>query len=519
MANNEKYGVSTAEYAERRDDYNLPGTGETTEKMSAGTYLATRFSTLKPPMDKVENPFTLLKSLSTKQWMFWLVAFLAWTWDAFDFFTVSLTVSQLAAQFTTPERVISTTDITWGITLVLMFRSVGAIIFGVAADRYGRKWPFIVNNILFIVLELGTGFCQTYNQFLAVRALFGVAMGGLYGNAAATALEDCPERARGLLSGMLQQGYAFGYLLATAFARAFVGETRWRPLFWFGSAVPVLIIIFRLFLGETDTFLERQRVRQAGDSVGKTFIAEGRVAIKRHWMLLIYLVLLMAGFNFMSHGSQDLYPTMLKNQYSFNANQVTVTQVVANLGAICGGTTIGYFSQMFGRRFSIIVVCIVGGALLYPYSFTGTNAVIAAAFFEQFCVQGAWGVIPIHLMELSPGAFRTFVVGTSYQLGNLVSSASSTIEATIGERFPLPAKGTTKRYQYGLVICIFMGCVYAYTILLTFLGPEFKGRSMAAAKDEDLAEATGRNGEHIAPLAEKRQGSNSNSDDDIERVS
>lgn len=158
---------------------------------------------------------------------------------------------------------------------------------------------------------------------------------------------------------------------------------------------------------------------------------------------------------------------MLQNQLSFNADQRTVTQVVANLGAMTGGTVVGFLSQTFGRRLSIIVICIIGGALLYPYTFVYSQNVIAAAFFQQFCVQGAWGVIPIHLMELSPGAFRTFVVGTSYQLGNLVSSASSTIEATIGERFPLPAKDGTPRYNYGKVICIFMGCVYAYVIILT----------------------------------------------------
>jgi len=200
------------------------------------------------------------------------------------------------------------------------------------------------------------------------------------------------------------------------------------------------------------------------------------------------MVLLMAGFNFMSHGSQDLYPTMLTNQYNFSADAVTVTQVVANLGAMTGGTVIGYCSSIVGRRFSIIGICILGGALLYPYTFVPNERIIAAAFFEQFCVQGAWGVIPIHLMELSPGSFRTFVVGTSYQLGNLVSSASSTIESTIGERFPLPPKGTTKRYEYGKVICIFMGCVYAYVILLTFVGPEYRGRSLEAADDEDLAD-------------------------------
>jgi SHS family lactate transporter-like MFS transporter len=218
------------------------------------------------------------------------------TWDAFDFFTVSLTVSDLAVTFGK-----TTTEITWGITLVLMFRSVGSAIFGIAADRYGRKWPFVVNNILFIALELGTGFCQDYKQFLACRALFGVAMGGLYGNAAATALEDCPEEARGLISGMLQQGYAFGYLLATAFARGLVNTTShgWRPLYWFGACPPVLIIIFRLCLPETDTYIERQLVRNERGSITSTFLTEGKVAVKKHWLLLCYLVLLMAGFNFM----------------------------------------------------------------------------------------------------------------------------------------------------------------------------------------------------------------------------
>jgi SHS family lactate transporter-like MFS transporter len=218
----------------------------------------------------------------------------------------------------------------------------------------------------------------------------------------------------------------------------------------------VLIIIFRLFLGETDAYIERQRIRATNDSVGKTFIKEGKVALRRHWKILLYMVLLMAGMNFMSHGSQDLYPTMLENQYGFDSNAVTVTQVVANLGAMCGGTTVGYLSQKLGRRFSLIYACIIGGALLYPYSFVGNERVAAAAFFEQFCVQGAWGVIPIHLMELSPGGYRTFVVGTSYQLGNLVSSASSTIEATIGQRFPLKPLvedgETIPRYEYGLVM-------------------------------------------------------------------
>jgi SHS family lactate transporter-like MFS transporter len=192
-----------------------------------------------------------------------------------------------------------------------------------------------------------------------------------------------------------------------------------------------------------------------------------------------------------SHGSQDLYPTLLENEYDFSFDARTVTQVVANLGALAGGATIGYLSQIFGRRLSIIVICIVGGAILYPYTFVSNHSVTAAAFFEQFCVQGAWGVIPIHLMELSPGSFRTFTVGTTYQLGNLASSASSTIEAKLGERFPLPPKHKVKRYEYGKVICIFLGCVFAYVIILTFLGPEKLGRNFDVYHDPDVAEVSG----------------------------
>ncbi|QKX59782.1 uncharacterized protein TRUGW13939_06924 [Talaromyces rugulosus] len=461
------------------------------EKMSVGRYLATRVTTLVPPMNKAPNPFKALMLLNKQQWLFFFIAFWGWTWDAFDFFSVSITVTPLAKYFDKENS-----DITWGITLVLMLRSVGAIIFGILSDRYGRKWPFVANNVLFIVLELGTGFCQTYNQFLACRALFGIAMGGLYGNIAATALEDCPEDARGIISGMLQQGYAFGYLLVTAFARGLVDTTShgWRPLYWFGACPPVLFIIFRLCLPETQAYRSREEVRKGlGGGVAGNFLSEGKVALKNHWLLLLYLVLLMTGFNFMSHGSQDLYPTLLENQYEFSANAVTVTQVVSNLGAMTGGTLCGWASQIFGRRFSIIVICIVGGALLYPYTFVSSHSIMAAAFFEQFCVQGAWGVIPIHLMELSPGPIRTFAVGTAYQLGNLVSSASSTIESTIGERFPLPPTASgSSRYDYGKVICIFMGCVYAYTIIITFFGPERLGRKFDAEHDEDLNEVAER---------------------------
>lgn len=270
-------------------------------------------------------------------------------------------------------------------------------------------------------------------------------------------------------------------------------------------------------LPETNTFLERQRVRESGSGVGHVFLREAKVGIRKYWLRLLYLILLMAGFNFMSHGSQDLYPQLLQNQLQFSANAVTVTQVVANLGAMTGGTIVGYISQSIGRRTSIIGASIVGGALLYPYCFVRDKSVIAAAFFEQAMVQGAWGVIPIHLMELAPASLRTFVVGTSYQVGNLVSSASSTIESTIGERFPLPPeKDGTKRYDYGKVMAIFMGCVYAYVIVLTFLGPEDLNRDMTVAHDKEITAVVGKGEVQRVIDGEQRQHSPVAGEKDIE---
>ncbi|KAK9456119.1 major facilitator superfamily domain-containing protein [Dipodascopsis uninucleata] len=436
-----------------------------------GPFLKTRISSLRPPRDvQVENPLIALRLLNKKQWLFFLVAFAGWTWDAFDFFTVSLIASRIAEDL---HRTVS--DITWGITLVLMLRSVGAVIFGLLSDRYGRKWPFIANSAMFIALEIGTGFVQTYPQFLAVRALFGVAMGGIYGNCAATALEDCPQSARGVISGMLQEGYAVGYLLAVVFNRALTYNTphTWRSLCWFGAGPPVLIILFRLCLPETDAYLLQKSSNET--KTRKEFLQTAKHSFKFYWHIMAYMVILMAGFNFMSHGSQDLYPTMLTVQLGFSANKNTVTMVIANLGASIGGVFFGHYSEFLGRRLAILIACVIGGALIYPWAFIRNNGIMAAVFFLQFMVQGAWGIIPIHLSELSPPALRAFIVGMAYQLGNLASSASSTIESTIGSRFPLGddnASGTVLKYNYGKVMAIFMGCVFVFVIIVTLLGPE-----------------------------------------------
>lgn len=179
---------------------------------------------------------------------------------------------------------------------------------------------------------------------------------------------------------------------------------------------------------------------------------------------------------------------MLRNKYNFDSTDITLIQVTANIGSVVGGTIAGYASQIFGRRFSIVLLCFLGAALLRPYTFTSGPSLYAAAFFEQFCVQGAWGVIPIHLIELSPPAFRTIVVGTSYQLGNLVSSASNSIETAIGERYPLPDRDGDKIYDYSLVICIFAACVYVFNIIVTSLGPERKGAAMGEYNEDEEIE-------------------------------
>ncbi|ODV95190.1 hypothetical protein PACTADRAFT_42788 [Pachysolen tannophilus NRRL Y-2460] len=448
-------------------------------------YLKTRFTELIPTVEEIKskrhlvNPFPPLKNMTWKQWSFFGVSFWSWTLDSFDYFAVSLNVSNLSKTFD-----VSTADITWGITLVLMLRSVGAIIFGVLSDRYGRKWPLISNLILLSILQIATGFVNTYKQFLGVRSLFGIAMGGLYGNVAATALEDAPSDARGILSGLLQEGYAFGYLLAVVFQRALADTTSkgWRSMFWFSAGVTLIFIVWRMLLPETNTYKRQKALSEKSGSASKIFIQQAKSSIKIYWLICIYLVILMAGFNFMSHGSQDLYPTLLDVQLGFSTDASTVTNSVANLGAFTGGIFIGYISEFIGRRLSIIICCILGGAMIYPWAFLTGSGINAGCFFLQFMVQGAWGVIPIHLSELAPAHFRSFIVGTSYQLGNLCSSASSTIEATIGERFPLYDSNGNKEngvYNYAKVMSIFMGCVFAFVLLVALFGPENKGANIA----------------------------------------
>ncbi|QPG73090.1 hypothetical protein FOA43_000395 [Brettanomyces nanus] len=461
-------------------------------------YLRTRLSTLlaipakaKNKKNKTLNPYEAIKAMNRHQWNLFSHGFLAWTVDSMDFFCVSVCVSDIAKDLNTGVQ-----NITWGITLVLMLRSIGAVIFGYCGDRWGRKWPLCVCYFLFVVLEIGTGFVTNLSQFLAIRSLFGIAMGGCYGLAAATALEDAPQVSRGFLSGIFLPGYSLGYVLATAFFRAFETTSfTWKALFWFSAGPPFLLLLWRLTFGELDYFKEMQeakrshnlRVKQvkesrelgeqtANDDEGLTeitFSSELKETFRTEWPLMIYLVLMLSGTNFMSHGSQDLFPTMLKKQAMLSRNALTITNVVVNLGGCVGGLFWGQISEFLGRRMTVLCCAIWGGAFLYPTFFKHTEQyIIPCGFLLQFAVMGAWGVIPVHLTELtSRSALRTMISGTAYQLGNLASSASSTIEAKIGAQFPLPSLGPDA-YDYGKVMCIFMGCVFGYLLIIMFFGPE-----------------------------------------------
>jgi SHS family lactate transporter-like MFS transporter len=319
---------------------------------------------------------------------------------------------------------------------------------------------------------------------------------GLIGPSAAIALEDLPPDARGLLSGVFEGGTATGNLLASTMYRALVPTTKhgWRSLYWFGAGPPLLIIIFRWWLPETNHFLmikaEREaRTRQKSDtetedakktSEFKTFIHDSAKSIKENWLLLLYMFLLMTGFNACVHGAADLYPTFLKNQVQLDAEHTAIISILGNLGACFGGITLGYISGFLGRRLTMICGCIVGAGILPAYILTRGMKLGACVFFQHFTTVGVWGPIPIHLVTLAPHTLRTLMVGLTYQLGNLASSPVATAESIYGEKYPLaPAADGTKRYDYGRAIAIFTAAGWAYMLLSLLLGPE-------ASQDEEM---------------------------------
>jgi SHS family lactate transporter-like MFS transporter len=390
-----------------------------------------------------------------------LAGFLGWTLDAFDFFILTLVLDDVATAFGR-----SRTEVAFAITATLAMRPVGAVIFGLMADRWGRRLPLMLNVVFYAIISVLCGLAPSYGAFLTLRMLFGIGMGGEWGVGASLALESASPRIRGLLSGLLQEGYAIGNLLAAVvfrtlypIANAHYPGNGWRVMFFIGGLPALLSLFIRARVKESEAWHEHR-------TDWRTY----RTSILRHWKRFLYLVLLMAMMNFMSHGTQDMYPTLLTT-LGYNRARIADITILSMIGAVLGGLVFGLYSDRSGRRRSMVSASVCG-LIVLPLWIAGFSpwTTIVGVFLMQFFVQGAWGVIPAHINELSPGAFRGFLPGFAYQLGVLCASSIPTLEAWLGEMF------TYRQSMGGLMIAVFIGA-----ILVISLGPEHHGVSFRKA--------------------------------------
>jgi len=403
----------------------------------------------------------LFKSLNPVQRKTFLACFLGWALDALDFFLLTFVLIPVAHDFGR-----SIPQVAFAITLTLMMRPVGAFIFGLLGDRFGRRIPLMADIIFYSLMELLTAFAPNFTVFLILRALFGIGMGGEWGLGASLAMESLPTQARGLFSGILQQGYAFGYLLAALVYWIIFPFFGWRGLFVAGALPAILVIYIRAHVPESPVW-ERHRSQKQGTPFSITRF------IKQHGTLFIYAVVLMTAFNYMSHGTQDLYATYLQKQRGFNADQTSKITIIYALGMICGGTLIGHFSQHWGRRRAIILSAICGMLLIPIWIFApATGLLILGGFLIQFMVQGAWGVVPVHLNELSPPEFRGTFPGLAYQLGNCAAAFAAQQQAWLAEHFRT-ANGNP---NYALTMALVESVVFLAIIILAAIGREERGK-------------------------------------------
>jgi SHS family lactate transporter-like MFS transporter len=403
----------------------------------------------------------LFKLLNRTERKTFLACFLGWALDAFDFFLLTFVLVPVAHEFgrTIPE-------VAFGITLTLMMRPLGAFVFGLLGDKFGRRIPLMADIIFYSVIELMTAFAPNFTVFLILRALFGIGMGGEWGLGASLAMESLPTATRGLFSGILQQGYAVGYLLAAVVYWIVFPLFGWRGLFVAGALPALLVIYIRAHVPESPVW---QRHRERKQRVPLDI----RGFVKQHGTLFIHAVLLMTAFNYMSHGTQDLYATFLERQRGFGISAKSMIAIIYAIGAICGGTVIGFLSQRWGRRRSIIFCAICGICLIPAWIFApGTALLIAGGFLMQFMVQGAWGVVPVHLNEISPADFRGTFPGLAYQLGNFAAAYAAQQQAWLAERFRT-ANGLP---NYALTMALVECVVFVAIIVLAATGREERGK-------------------------------------------
>lgn len=350
-----------------------------------------------------------------------LAGFLGWTLDAFDFFIVVFLFDTLAHQFgVTKKEIVLTT------TATLAMRPLGAMVFGLLSDRFGRRIPLMANVIYFSIIELLCGFSPNFTVFLILRALFGIGMGGEWGVSASLVMEAAPVRWRGILSGILQSGYSIGYLLAAMAARFVLPAWGWRPMFWIGALPALLALYIRAKVPESEAW-KQHRAASTGQIL--------RVLAKE-WKRFAYLVVLMTFMMFLSHGTQDLYPDFLKEVHKISAAMVANIAMIYNCGAVVGAVIFGHISQVAGRRKGMIAALGLTLLLIPLWAFGGGLwVIIAASFLMQAGVQGAWGVIPVHLNELSADAARGLMPGLAYQFGILFAAPTNTMEYALRGRF------------------------------------------------------------------------------------
>jgi MFS transporter, SHS family, lactate transporter len=384
-------------------------------------------------------------------------SFLGWTLDAFDFFLLVFVLKDIATEFST-----QITDVTFAILLTLAMRPIGAYIFGRAADRWGRRPTLMVDVLLYSAIEFASGFAPNLMSLLILRAIFGIAMGGEWGVGASLTMESIPPKARGLVSGLLQSGYPTGYFLASIVYGLLFQYIGWRGMFMVG-VIPALLV-----------FYIRRKVPESPSWRPTTARSNTLAILRSHWQLGIYAVLLMTAFNFFSHGTQDLYPTFLQVQHHFSPHEVGLIAVIYNIGAIIGGLSFGSLSEKFGRRRIIIIAAVLSLFVLPLWAFA-TSAVWLAtgAFLMQVMVQGAWGVIPVHLNELSPNEARGTFPGFVYQLGNLIASVNATLQAGIAAHYG---------GNYALALAVVAGTVAVAIVVLAAIGTEAKGVAFGNAE-------------------------------------
>jgi SHS family lactate transporter-like MFS transporter len=349
-----------------------------------------------------------------------IASFLGWTLDSFDFFLVPFALTAIAKEFDKPIAAVALS-----ITLTLAFRPIGAFIFGLMADRYGRKWPLIIDLVFFSVVEVATGFSHNFTTFLVLRALFGIGMGGEWGVGATLAMEKAPSHQRGIFSGLLQEGYAVGNLLAGACFLFVYPIWGWRAMFFVGGIPALLALYVRTNVTESEVW-ERRKIRSAGEYTKDVF---------SHWRIFLYIVVLMTLMNLVSHGTQDMYPTFLERDWHFSPEKRALITMFANVGAVIGGIVFGYFSDRIGRRKSIVIALGLAIVTIPVWAFApALPLLVTGAFIMQFMVQGAWGVIPVHINELAPDSVRGFMPGFAYQIGVMFAGSIAYIEAIAAQR-------------------------------------------------------------------------------------